>query len=95
MVSSIRADVSRKVLNAIADALAQALCWREIQNQLYYWWDDFLLLGRPGSGHTALYLSELLEHFRELGIPIAGHKVEGPSTTLTFIGILIYTQSYG
>ena len=32
-------------------------------------------------------------HLRPAGVPIAAHKTEGPSTTLTFLGILNVTQS--
>ena len=44
--------------------------------------DDFLFVGAP-SLQTALRVCQ------ELGVPVAAHKTEGPSTCLTFLGIQI------
>ena len=79
------------IFTAIADVLAWALYHGGIQHQLHYL-DDFRFLSRPGSDEAAHYLSQVLELMNELGVPIAMHKIKGPSTTLTFLGILIDSQ---
>ena len=48
-------------------------------------------MGLPGSGQCAAHLSVVLAVFAQLGIPIAQEKVEGPSTTLTFLEIKVDT----
>ena len=49
------------------------------------------LSGRTGSGQGAFALSTALELLQRLGIPVALHKIEGPSTTL---GISIDTTRF-
>ena len=51
--------------------------------------DDFLLLGSPGSKEC---LNILIQCCETLGIPLALEKVEGPSTSLSFLGIIIDTK---
>ena len=53
-----------------------------------------MFLGEPGSGQGAFALSIALELFQRLGIPVALHNIEGPSTTLTFLGISIDTTRF-
>ena len=44
------------------------------------------------SSYTAkLALNSLLALFKELGIPVAPHKIEGPATVMVFLGILFDT----
>lgn len=82
-----------KVFSAWADFLAWALYCRGISNQLHYL-DDFLLMGSPYSGEGATALSTALQVFQALGVPVAAHKTEGPSTTVTFLGVLIDTSRF-
>ena len=61
--------------------------------ELLHYLDDFLTMGRAGSAECARNL-QLLVHMelcRELGVPLKWQKVEGPSTTLTFLGIVLDT----
>ncbi len=51
--------------------------------------DNFIVAGCPGSDECAHNLENLLGTFRELRVPIAQHKVKGPATCLTFLGIEI------
>ena len=80
-----------KIFTADVDALAWAFCDRGIQHQLHYL-DDFLFLGRPGSAEVSHCLSDVLKLLRDLGFPVALHEIKGPSTTVTFLGIVIDTQ---
>ena len=53
--------------------------------------DDFLLIGPPNSDICSRLLQSSLDLCRSLGVPIAAHKLEGPSTVLSFLGIQIDT----
>lgn len=81
---------------AIFSALAEALEWilrsRGVRNVIHYL-DDFLLLGAPGSSECNQALLTTLSTCQELGIPLASHKVEGPTTCLTFLGIELDSSS--
>ena len=78
-----------KLFTAIADALLWIMGQHGVSHALHYL-DDFLLLGRGDECAAALRTS--LSLCRDLGVPIAGHKVEGPATVLPFLGILIDTE---
>ena len=54
--------------------------------------DDFLLIGASGGQQCADALKESLRLCEALGVPIAPHKVVGPTTALPFLGILIDTE---
>ena len=73
---------------AFADALAWVMHCNGINRQLHYL-DDFLFLGAPSSHECAASLQTALQVCRRLGVLVAAHKTEGPSTCLTFLGIHI------
>ena len=73
-----------KLFNVLADLLFWILTQKGI-SPLFHYLDDFLLLGFPGS-------SAIKEVCSTLGIPLALEKVEGPSHSLTFLGITLDTQ---
>ncbi len=74
-----------KIFNAIADAL-QWLIKREGTERILHYLDDFLIVA--GSHRECREGSRTLRRvFNELRVPLAPHKVEGPATTLTFLGI--------
>lgn len=79
-----------KIFSALADALAWILKDRGVAWQLHYL-DDFLFAGPPRSNACAEALRLALETFQKLGVPIASHKTEGPTTRLTFLGIQLDT----
>ena len=75
---------------AIFNTLAEALEWILKSRGMHYvihYLDDFLLLGRPNSDECAMGLRTTLATCRELGVPLAEDKVEGPVPFLTFQGI--------
>ena len=55
--------------------------------------DDFLVLGPAGSEDCGKALATSLQLCQSLGASVASHKTEGPSTTITFLGILIDTEN--
>ena len=82
-----------KVFSAVADAMAWVLFNRGVRFLLHYL-DDFLLVGAPGSSEASRARATAEATFEDLGVPVASHKTEGPATRLTFLGILIDTQSF-
>ena len=79
-----------KLFTAIADALQWVVRSRGVSYIAHYL-DDFIIVGPPGSEECAKNLDRLLETCRELGVPVACHKVEGPSTCIILLGIEIDT----
>ena len=78
-----------KIFSAFADALAGVMWKRGVKWQVHYL-DDFLFLGPPGSPDRK---QAALDTCKLLGVPVAAHKMEGPITCLTFLGIQIDTVS--
>ncbi len=79
-----------KIFNAVADALLWIMGFQGVPLGIHYL-DDFLLVGKPGLGDCAHSLQTALATCQTLGVPVAPHKVEGPSTVLTFLGICLDT----
>lgn len=77
---------------AIFSALAEALEWilrsRGVTNIVHYL-DDYLIGGAPSSGECAEALQVTLRICEELGVPLSPDKVEGPTTSLVFLGIVL------
>ena len=82
-----------KIFTAVSDMIAWALYQEGLVYQIHYL-DDFLFLGRPGTNEGEALLSKALEVFAYLGVPVAPLKIEGPATTLTFLGIDIDTHTF-
>ena len=59
---------------------------------MLYYLDDFLTLGPPESSTCVNNLATFKEVCSDLGIPLALEMVEGPSHSLTFLGITLDTQ---
>ena len=80
-----------KIFNAVADALEWCITKAGVQ-VLYHYLDDFVVLGPPGSEECAEHLQILKRVCNDLGVPLAPEKQEGPSTCITFLGIIIDTH---
>ena len=80
-----------KLFTAVADALQWAIGRRGVVHAMHYL-DDFLLLGPPNSAECGQALQGSLQLCDRLGFPIAPHKLEGPVSRLSFLGILIDTD---
>ena len=78
--------------NAVADAL-EWMVGQEGITSLFHYLNDFLIVGSPGSLECSRHLTTLLALFEQLGVPVAMDKLEGPTTSLTFLGIQIDTIS--
>ena len=77
-----------KIFNAVADALAW-LAQREGVRLCYHYLDDYILLGPPGSHKCQRALEIFTTLCDHLGAPLAGHKQEGPTSCLVFLGVEI------
>ena len=77
--------------NGLADEIQWILDTKGISPLLHYL-DDFLLFGRPHTEGCAKALTTALSCCEQLGVPIAS-KTEGPSSSLTFLGIEIDTEA--
>ena len=79
-----------KLFNILADLLA----WIAKQNRisfLIHYLDNFLTMGPPSSPICQQNLNLLIRICSYLGVPLALEKVEGPSTVLPFLGIVLDT----
>ena len=79
-----------KIFNAVADALDWHLKTAGVEFIDHYL-DDYIILGSPDSPQCQVSLDIVERECRGLNIPLATHKREGPSTLITFLGILIDT----
>ena len=80
-----------KLFSAVADALAWSLFRNGVWLQLHYL-DDFLFFGAPRTTEASDELTTVLRVFNTLVVPIAASKTEGPSTSVTFLGVLLDTR---
>ncbi len=83
-----------KIFSAVADGIAWVMHCKGLQSLIHYL-DDFLLVGPPGN--LASCQSDLwstLEMCTSLGFPVSLEKVEGPSTTIVFLGMEIDSSRF-
>ena len=80
-----------KIYTAVADALQWILM--RVSIEVIHYLDDFLLFCPPGSLCCERALSASMELCAKLGVPLAAHKTEGPSTRITFLGIELDTEA--
>ena len=76
------------IFTAVADGLAWALHCNGLHSFMHYL-DDFLFYVPPTSQICAGALEVAVPLCARLGLPVAPSKVEGPSATITFLGIEI------
>lgn len=77
-----------RLFNVMADLLAWILESQGVSFLLHYL-DDFLTTGSPNSRECQQNLHMIIQVCQMLNIPLALEKVEGPSTCLEFLGILL------
>ena len=79
-----------KIFNAVADALEWYLRQSGI-DEVEHYLDDFIVIGPPNSSQCQSAMAILDNVCRQLRLPIAEHKRDGPTTCLIFLGIVIDT----
>ena len=80
-----------KLFNILADLLAWILQQQGVAPLLHYL-DDFFFIGPPSSNTCLQHLNTVKQVRHTLDVPLALEKVGGPTTALTFLGILLDTQ---
>ena len=88
----LRLRLAPKIFNALADALEWRVREDGVRNVFHYL-DNFVVLVTPGTLECQSALERLRFRCSDLGIPLAAHKCEGPSTCVTFLGIVIDTAT--
>ncbi len=76
-------------------ALGDAVEWvakRKGASWLQHYIDDFVTVGRAGSGECAQSMEAFKEACAVLGMPLDAKKEEGPAEVLTFLGIELDTR---
>ena len=79
-----------RLFNVLADLLEWILKQCGVSFCTHYL-DDFLTIGPPDSFTCQQNLQTIQQVCKQLGIPLALEKVEGPSTSLDFLGITLDT----
>ena len=79
-----------KLFNVLADLLSRILEQQGVSPIMHYL-DDYLTLAPPDSATCHHNLDIIKSVCLQLGVPLALEKVEGPSTSLTFLGIVLDT----
>ena len=79
-----------KIFNAVADALEWYVRHQGVRH-IFHYLDDFIVVGSPGTPECGDAMATLLETCANLGVPVAQHKLDGPTTCLTFLGIVVDT----
>ena len=59
---------------------------------ILHYLDDFLIMGPPLSPTCSAHPTTIMEVCSQLGIPLALEKLEGPTQSLTFLGITLDTH---
>ena len=81
-----------KIFSAIADTV-EWIALRAGVSKLIHYLDDYLTMGKEGTAECSFNLNLLLELCKRLGLPLKWQKLEGLSTTRTFLGILFDTKT--
>ncbi len=81
-----------KLFTAVADGLLWVRLNQGIRSAIHYL-DDYLIFGLPGSSECEQSLRIALELCTRLGVPVSTHKLEGPATSVTFLGIILDTNA--
>ena len=79
------------LFNQLADAIHWILHQQYGVRHLLHYLDDFLTAGPPNSNASHQNLSYMLSLCNRTGTPIKTEKVEGPTTRLIFLGIVLDT----
>ena len=84
-----------KIFSAVADAIAcMGLSHLDHSPSHPLYLDDFLFFCQPNTGKGLQVEQAILNILGRLGVAVASNKVEGPSSSLTFLGVLIDTVGY-
>ena len=77
------------IFNTFADALQWILKNKHLITELIHYLDDFFTAGQADSPQCAANIQVIKKVFHQLGVPLAFEKLEGPTTEITYLGIVI------
>ena len=80
-----------KLFNILADLLSW-IAQNAGVSYLIHYLDDYLTMGPPASAICQRNLDIFISLCADLGVPLASEKLEGPSTSLSFLGIILDTD---
>ena len=80
------------LFNCLADAFEWILKNNYTITDLMHYLDDYFTVGPPNSKICADNVNTMIHMASHLGIPLVPEKLEGPTTSLVFLGILIDTN---
>ena len=81
-----------KIFTAMADGLLWIMAANGVTSALHYL-DDYLIFGSPGTTVCGDALTLALSLCKRLGVPVSQKKLEGPATTLVFLGVELDTEA--
>ena len=81
------------LFNQLSTAIHWILQHKYSIHHLLHYLDDFFTAGAPASQECSNNLSAMLSLCQRINAPVKPSKVEGPTTRLTFLGILIDTST--
>ena len=81
-----------KIFTALADALQWILQRRGV-TFVWHYIDDFIVCGPPTSPECHRALQIMTSTREELGVPLVKHKVAGPASYMTVLGMQIDTKA--
>ena len=77
-----------KIFSALADTLEWIFRHNDVSHVLHYL-DDFFTAGASHSAQCKNNLDQIIPLCKKLGFPLATDKIEGPSSQLVFLGIVL------
>ena len=77
------------LFNEVASALQWILQHNYAIRDMLHYLDDYLMAGPPDDPACARFLTTFLQVADQLGVLVAMEKVDGPSPTLSFLGLLL------
>ena len=80
------------IFNCLADAI-EWIARQEGASHLHHYLDDFFVTGSPNTAECSQHLNSLTSLCNLLHIPLAEDKLEGPSTQLAYLGILLDSEA--
>ena len=81
------------LFNQLADAIHWSLQHNHGVHNVLHYLDDFFTAGKPATTDCSNNLQAMLSLCRRINAPVKTSKIEGPSTQLTFLGIVINTEN--
>ena len=80
-----------KIFTALADALEYIIKQHGVEH-LWHYLDDYITVGKPSYEECPTNLDIMMAVCHTLGVPLASNEIEGPASTIAFIGILLDTR---